>query len=99
MFFVVHKNEKVWRIQVINSSYRTIRGIGLGSTLDEVRLAYVGITPAALSYNKSGLPYLSISDVDGRFAMPAKGFDFEQNTFPGNAKIINIAIGGDTVAK
>jgi hypothetical protein len=94
LFFVNAKDNKVWGIQVVSKKYRTAKGIGIGNTLGELRINYLGNTDIKIGETSGKVPFVSIDEVKGIFLLQGEGIDFEMQVFPNDARITYIMIGG-----
>ena len=86
----------VWRIHIRNPSIRTERGIGVGSTVDELRAAHHVDRIA----RGEGF-FLMVEELDASFELDFRGRESEQLWFirdlerlPGNLRIASILIRG-----
>lgn len=99
LFFVTQKNDEVQGIQVVSKRFKTDKGIGIGDTLDELRISYAGDRELKISTTKSGLPYVVVKGLRVKFVLQSKGIDFEAKKFPGGAKIDHIVLGNSPFVK
>jgi hypothetical protein len=90
LFFIYENKGWVWGISIISEIFKTDRGIGIGSSLGNMRINYprvnVGISDKKISFVK-------IDDVDGLFVIQSEGIDIEKQIFPSKTKVISILIG------
>jgi len=94
LFFVNAKDNKIWGIQVVNKKYKTANGLGIGNTLGEFRINYLGNTDIKIGATSGGVPFVSINGVNGMFLLQGVGFNFVSQVFPNDSKITYILIGG-----
>jgi hypothetical protein len=90
LFFVNEKDNKVWGIQIINSKYKTRKGIGIGSTLGRLKVYYRN---PRIWTAKGSAPLVSVGEIVGVFILENKGIDFDRKIFPNEVKITSILIG------
>ena len=94
LFFVNAKDNKVWGIQVVSRKYKTANGLGIGNTLGELRINYLGNTNIKIGATSSGVPFASINEMSGMFLLQGEGFNFLTQVFPNDARVSYILIGG-----
>jgi hypothetical protein len=70
LLYVYEKDGLVWGISVVSEIFRTERGIGIGSSLDWIRLNYPAVT---LATSDKRPPFIRIAGVDGIFTVQAEG--------------------------
>jgi hypothetical protein len=80
LFYLYEKDGRVWGISVISEAFKTDKGIGIGSSLDLIRLHYPVIT---LAHSGKRPPFVRMNGVDGIFIIQAEG----------EKKVISILIG------
>jgi hypothetical protein len=64
LFYIYEREGKVWGISIIGESFRTEQGIGINSTLDQIRLHYPRVT---LAYSGKKTPFVRVDGVEGIF--------------------------------
>jgi len=80
LFYVYEREGQVWGISIISEAFKTDKGIGIGSSLDLIRLHYPVVT---LAQSEKKPPFLRLEGVDGIFIIQAEG----------EKKVISILIG------
>lgn len=80
LLYVYEKDGKVWGISVISDSFKTEKGIGIGNSLEQMRINYPIIK---LAYSDKGTPFAQVDDVAGIFIVQGEG----------EKKIISILVG------
>jgi hypothetical protein len=90
LFFIYENNNLVWGISIISEFFKTERGIGIGSSLGNIRINYPKIT---VGISEKKIPFIRIAGVDGLFVIQNEGVDIKKRVFPSQAKVISILIG------
>ncbi len=80
LFYVYERDGKVWGISIIGESFKTGQGIGINSTLDQIRLHYPRVK---LAYSGKKTPFVRVDGVDGIFIIQGEG----------DKKVISLLIG------
>ena len=80
LLYVYEKDGKVWGISVISDVFKTQKGIGIGNSLEQMRINYPIIK---LAYSEKGTPFAQVDDVAGIFIVQGEG----------EKKIISILVG------
>jgi len=80
LFYVYEKENKVWGISIISDVFKTDKGIGIGSTLDLMRINYPFIK---LAYSEKKTPFVQMEGIAGIFIIQGDG----------EKKVISILIG------
>ncbi len=93
LFFINGKDNKVWGIQVVSKKYKTAKGLGIGNTLGEFRINYVGSTDIKIGATSGRVPFVSINEVNGMFLLQEEGINFVTQVFPNDTKITYILVG------
>ena len=70
LFFVYEKTEKVLGIWVVSESFKTGKGIGINSSLDQIRINYPAIT---LSRSEKKIPFVKVDGVAGILIIQNEG--------------------------
>ncbi len=70
LFYLYEKEGQVWGISIISEAFKTDKGIGIGSSLDLIRLHYPVIT---LAHAEKRPPFIRMEGVDGIFIIQAEG--------------------------
>lgn len=66
LFYVYEKNGLAWGITVVSPLFRTANGIGIGSTLDQMRLHYPEVR---ISHTAKGAPIARVAGIEGSFIL------------------------------
>lgn len=66
LFYVYEKGERASGITVVSPLFRTASGIGIGSTLDQMRLQYPEVR---LSHTAKGAPVVRVEGIEGSFIL------------------------------
>lgn len=66
LFYVYEKNGRAWGITVVSPLFRTAGGIGIGSTLDQMRLHYPEVR---ISHTAKGAPIARVAGIEGSFIL------------------------------
>lgn len=90
LFFVYENKGRVWGIAIISEIFRTAGGIGINSSLGDIRLNYPRLT---IGISEKNIPFIKIDGVDGLFVIQNEGFDIARRVFPNKNKVISILIG------
>jgi hypothetical protein len=90
LFFVYENKGLVWGIAIINEIFKTERGIGINSSLGEMRINYPQV---GVGISEKKTPFVKIDGVDGLFVIQSEGVDIQRHSFPNTSKIISILIG------
>jgi hypothetical protein len=90
LFFVYENKGLVWGIAIISEIFRTGKGIGINSSLGEMRINYPQVQ-VGISEKKT--PFVKIDGVDGLFVIQNEGVDIKRQILPNKTKIISILIG------
>jgi hypothetical protein len=90
LFFVYENNNSVWGISIISDTFKTAMGIGIGSSLGNIRVNYPVVS---LGVSEKKIPFVKIKSVDGLFVIQNEGVDFGKQIFPSKNKVISILIG------
>jgi tetrahydromethanopterin S-methyltransferase subunit F len=90
LFFVYEKNSLVWGIAIISENFKTDKGIGIGSSLGDIRVNYPRVK---VGISDKKIPFVRIDDVDGLFVVQNDGVDMIRRIFPSKTKVISILIG------
>lgn len=64
LFYAYEKAGRVWGISVVSPAFRTVSGIGIGSSLDQMRISYPEVR---LSHSGRKTPFARVQGVDGIF--------------------------------
>lgn len=90
LFFVYEKNSLVWGVAIISENFKTEKGIGIGSSLGDIRINYPRVN---VGISEKKIPFVKIDDVDGLFVIQNDGVDASRRIFPSKTKVISILIG------
>jgi hypothetical protein len=90
LFFVYENKGLVWGIAIISEIFKTGKGIGINSSLGEIRINYPQVQ-VGISEKKT--PFVKIDGVDGLFVIQNEGIDMKRRILPNKTKIISILIG------
>jgi hypothetical protein len=90
LFFVYESKGRVWGISIISDVFKTEKGIGIGSSLGDMRINYPLIN-AGISEKRT--PFVKIDGMEGLFIIRSEGVNVSKRIFPGKTKIISILIG------
>lgn len=66
LFYVYEKDGRAWGITVVSPLFRTASGIGIGSTLDQMRLQYPEVR---ISHTAKGAPVARVQGIEGSFIL------------------------------
>jgi hypothetical protein len=80
LFYVYERDGKVLGISIINEFFKTVQGIGINNTLDQIRLHYPQVK---LAYSGKKTPFVRVAGVDGIFIIQGAG----------DKRVISILIG------
>jgi hypothetical protein len=80
LLYVYEKGNKVWGISIVSEAFKTEKWIGIGNTLDQMRINYPFIK---LAYSEKKTPFVQVDDVAGIFIIQGDG----------EKKIISILVG------
>ena len=80
LLYVYEKDGRVWGISIISDAFKTARGIGIGNSLEQMRINYPIIK---LAYSEKRTPFVQVDDVAGIFIVQGEG----------EKKIISILVG------
>ncbi len=64
LFYAYEKAGRVWGISVVSPVFRTVSGIGIGSSLDQMRISYPEVR---LAHSERKTPFARVPGVDGIF--------------------------------
>jgi hypothetical protein len=70
LLYVYEKDRRVWGISIISAAFKTERGIGIGNTLDQMRIHYPVVR---LSYSEKKTPFVQVDEVAGIFIIQGDG--------------------------
>ena len=70
LFFVYEKEGKVQGIWVVSESFKTAQGVGIGSSLEQMRIHYSAVT---LSRSEKKVPFVKVEGVDGNLIIQGAG--------------------------
>jgi hypothetical protein len=90
LFFVYESKGRVWGISIISDIFKTEKGIGIGSSLGDMRINYPRIN-AGISEKRT--PFVKIDGIEGLFIIQSEGVNVLRRIFPSNTKIFSILIG------
>lgn len=90
LFFVYENNGLVWGISIISDIYKTEKGIGIGSSLGDIRINYPKVN---VGISEKRTPFVKIDNIDGLFVIENDKIDVVKQVFPNKTKIISILIG------
>ena len=90
LFFVYENKDRVWGISIISEIFKTEKGIGIGSSLGNMRVNYPRVN---VGISEKKIPFVKIDGVDGLFVIQSEGVDIIKQIFPSKTKIISILIG------
>lgn len=90
LFFVYENKGRVWGISIISEIFKTEKGIGIGSSLGDMRINYPRVN---VGISEKKIPFVKIDDVDGLFVIQSEGVDIIKQIFPSKTKIVSILIG------
>jgi hypothetical protein len=90
LFFVYENDGLVWGISIISETFKTEKGIGIGSRLGDIRLSYPRI---AVGLSDKKIPFVRIDGIDGVFVVQNENVDVGRRVFPSKTKITSILIG------
>jgi uncharacterized integral membrane protein len=80
LLYVYEKDRRVWGISIISAAFKTEKGIGIGNSLDQMRIHYPVVK---LSYSEKKTPFVQVEAVAGIFIIQGDG----------EKKIISILVG------
>ncbi len=80
LLYVYEKDGKVWGISIISNAFKTAKGIGIGNSLEQMRINYPIIK---LAYSEKRTPFVQVDDVAGIFIVQGEA----------EKKIISILVG------
>lgn len=66
LFFIYEKDGQAWGITIVSPAFRTASGIGIGSTLDQMRIQYPEVR---LSHSAKKTPIARVQGIDGSFIL------------------------------
>jgi hypothetical protein len=90
LFFVYENKGRVWGISIISEIFKTGKGIGIGSSLGDLRINYPRLN-VGISDKKT--PFVKIDGLDGLFVMQNEGVDIKRQILPNTTKVISILVG------
>jgi hypothetical protein len=90
LFFVYENKGLVWGITIISELFKTERGIGIGSSLGNMRINYPKVS-VGISDKKT--PFVKIDGVNGLFVIQNDGVNIIRQIIPNKTKVISILIG------
>ena len=90
LFFVYENKGRVWGIAIISEIFKTWKGIGINSSLGNMRINYPRVN---VGISEKRIPFVKIDGVDGLFVIQSEGVDILKQIFPSKTKIISILIG------
>jgi hypothetical protein len=94
LFYVYERDAKIWGLQIVNNSFRTTRGLGIGSSLGAMRIYYTNLNIRSLP---GKVTYLWIDQKDFKeikfILADDKRINFEDSIFPFDIKVNSILIG------
>lgn len=90
LFFVYENKGRVWGIAIISENFKTAKGIGIGSSLGNMRINYPLVN---VGISEKRTPFVKIDDVAGLFVMQSEGVDIKKQIFPNKTLFISILIG------
>lgn len=64
LFYAYEKSGRVWGISVVSPAFKTVSGIGIGSSLDQMRISYPEVR---LAHSLRKTPFARVQGVDGIF--------------------------------
>lgn len=70
LFFVYEKEGKVQGIWVVSESFKTAKGVGISSSLEQMRIHYSAVT---LSRSEKKVPFVKVAGVDGNLIIQGAG--------------------------
>jgi hypothetical protein len=70
LLYVYEKGGKVWGISIISDAFKTEKGIGIGNSLDQMRINYPIVK---LAYSEKRTPFVQVDDVAGIFIIQGEG--------------------------
>ena len=80
LFYVYEREGRVWGISIISAAFITLPGIGINSTLDQIRLHYPRVKVA---YSAKKTPFVRVEGTAGIFIIQSGG----------DKKVVSILIG------
>jgi len=90
LFFVYENKGRVWGISLISEIFQTERGVGINSSLGNLRINYPQVN---VGISEKNTPFVKIDDIDGHFILQSEGIDIKKHIFPNKTRIISILIG------
>jgi hypothetical protein len=90
LFFIYENKGRVWGISIISEIFKTEKGIGIGSSLGNMRMNYPRVS---MGISEKKIPFVRIDGVDGLFVIQSEGINIIKQIFPSKTKIISILIG------
>lgn len=90
LFFVYENKGRVWGVSLISEVFRTEKGIGIGSSLGNLRINYPRVF---VGISDKNTPFVKIDGLDGLFILQSEGIDIKKRVFPNQTKIISILVG------
>jgi hypothetical protein len=90
LFFIYENEGQVWGISIISEIFKTDKGIGINSSLGNMRINYPRVY---MGISEKKTPFVKIDGVDGLFVIQNEGVDIMKHIFPSKTKIISILIG------
>ena len=90
LFFIYENKNRVWGISIISEFFKTAMGIGIGSSLGNIRIHYPKVS---VGVSEKKIPFVRIDGVDGLFVIQNENVDIRKRVFPNQARVISILIG------
>lgn len=89
LFYIRDKESKVWKIQITDERFRNPLGIGIGTTLAQMKIYYPLFK---LTKIDKGDPFFQDPETGAKFMIQSEGMDFENLNFPETNQISSILI-------
>ncbi|HSQ35951.1 MAG TPA: hypothetical protein VLQ89_08170 [Candidatus Binatia bacterium] len=90
LFFVYENQGRIWGIAIISDIFKTAKGIGIGSSLGQIRTSYPRVE---MGLSEKKIPYVRVDGVEGLFVIQNEGVDIVRGIFPSHIKVISVLIG------
>jgi hypothetical protein len=82
-------DNRIKTVQIIDASFKTSQGIGIGNTLADLKISHLDLT---MGKTKENVVYAVIKGINAKFMLSGSGADFNKQIFPNNMKITSIVL-------
>jgi len=89
-YFVYEKNGRIWGIQIVDSKFKTQKGIGIDSSLGNIRALY---SKVKVNLHPQKVIFVTLDELGVKLFLQEENINFDKKIFPLQTKISYIILG------